>query len=113
MSRMLQSLKGQCHEIFSLSFFHQNTSPGPIRGTLRPFPFLPNFGVFLRKKVGLAVSETPGKSTPPVSGTPGKSTPPVSRTPVGCYQAMTQLLKQQSFKKCTICVLYYNGGIDL
>ncbi len=31
------TLKGQCHEIFACSFFHQNTSPGPLIHTIKLF----------------------------------------------------------------------------
>ena len=35
--------KGQCHEIFECWFFHQLAPPGPLRGTLGQFQFLPKF----------------------------------------------------------------------
>jgi len=31
------SLKGKCHKIFSVGFFLQIASPGPLRGTLGQF----------------------------------------------------------------------------
>jgi hypothetical protein len=33
----LHDLKGQCPEIFTYSFFHQNTSPGPMIHALKLF----------------------------------------------------------------------------
>ncbi len=82
----------------SLGFFHQNMSPGPIRGTLRRFRFFLNFRGFIRKSVHSAVSETPRKSTPPVSRTPRKSTLPVSRTPgtVLKFEYLHEISKKKS-----------------
>jgi hypothetical protein len=54
-------IKGQCHEIFNLIFFHELVSPKPLSIPLRPFP------IFLKILKIFAV-----QGAPLVLGTGGK-----------------------------------------
>ncbi len=71
-NRFLGSLKGQCHEIFASSFFHESPSPKPLIIPLGSFRIFPKIR---------------GENLPPVLTMPAANLPPVSTTPVAiCHR---------------------------
>ncbi len=75
-------LKGQCHEIFEYRFFHQNTSPGPIRDVLGPFRILANFCGVIRNFNRLPGVQDTGVATPMC---------PRHRGVANCYPQLIQI----------------------
>ena len=66
MMNIEQSLKG----FLCVGFFHQIAPPGPIRGTLGRFYFLPNIRVDNQQKIGSALYDTPQNGDSAVYLTP-------------------------------------------
>jgi hypothetical protein len=63
----LNILKGQYHNFFCFSFFHESSSPKPLKITLGPFR------IFSKIRGGIRE----GQGAPPVSTTPVANLPPV------------------------------------
>ncbi len=59
----LHRLKGQCHEIFYIQFFHQSAPSGPIRGTLVEFHILTYFRELWSFKIDSPVVQSLGSQS--------------------------------------------------
>jgi hypothetical protein len=62
-----QVLKGQCQEIFCFRFFHESSSPNPLKQILRSFQIFQKFEFTESSQGAPPVSTTPVTNLPPLS----------------------------------------------
>jgi hypothetical protein len=69
----LNFLKGQCHRFFASDFFHESSSPKPLKITLRSFQYFSKIrGDICNSRCTTGINDTGGNSATGVNNTGGK-----------------------------------------